>query len=52
MKTVTLSADWLPRADFVPGKRDMEGVRTYSASKVWRNPRLEVAGKPLPTVDE
>lgn len=52
MKTVALSADWSPRADFAPGKKDVEGVRTYSASKAWRNPRLEIASKPLPIVGE
>jgi threonine dehydrogenase-like Zn-dependent dehydrogenase len=52
VKALTLSANWSPRAGFLPGKKDVEGVRTYSGSKVWRNPRLEVAGKPLPSVGE
>lgn len=48
MKTYSLVADWDPRADYKLGSRDVEGKRTYSGSKVWRNPRIEMIEKDIP----
>lgn len=48
MKTVTLFANWSPREGFLLGKRDVEGVRTYSGSKVWTDLRVNIDDKPVP----
>jgi len=48
MRTVTLSASWSPREGFSLGKRDVEGVRTYSGSKVWTNLQVNIHDKPVP----
>lgn len=49
MKTVTLHAEWDPKPDFHLGSKDIEGKLTYLGSKVWRNPRIEIEEKPVPT---
>jgi threonine dehydrogenase-like Zn-dependent dehydrogenase len=48
MKGVTLVADWAPKADFVLGSKDIEGVQTYLGSKVWKNPRIEMREYDIP----
>lgn len=48
MKGVTLVADWEPKADFVLGSKDIDGVQTYLGSKVWRNPRIEMREFEIP----
>lgn len=48
MKGVTLSADWDPRPDYKPGAKDIEKKQTYLGSRVWRNPRLEIAEHDIP----
>jgi threonine dehydrogenase-like Zn-dependent dehydrogenase len=48
VKTVTLSASWSPRKGFSLGKRDVEGVRTYSGSKVWTDLQVNIDDKPVP----
>lgn len=49
MKSVTLFADWEPKPEFQPGPKDVDGKLSYLGSKVWRNPRLEVVEKDVPT---
>lgn len=49
MKTYSLVADWDPRHDYVLGSGDVEGKRTYPGSKVWRNSRMEMIEKEMPT---
>jgi scyllo-inosose 3-dehydrogenase len=49
MKTVTLFADWDPKPGFTLGSKDIEGKLTYLGSKVWRNPRIEMVDKKVPT---
>jgi threonine dehydrogenase-like Zn-dependent dehydrogenase len=48
MKAVCLKADWDPRPEFKLGAKDIEGKLTYLGSKVWRNPRIEIAQKDIP----
>jgi threonine dehydrogenase-like Zn-dependent dehydrogenase len=48
MKGVTLVADWAPKADFVLGSKDINGVQTYLGSKVWKNPRIEMREYDIP----
>jgi len=48
MKAVTLYADWEPRPDFKLGPKDIEGKQTYLGSKVWKNPRIEIAEHDIP----
>jgi scyllo-inosose 3-dehydrogenase len=48
MKGVTLVADWDPKLEFTPGKKDIEGKQTYLGSKVWRNPKLEIREYDVP----
>lgn len=48
MKAVTLYADWQPRPDFKLGPKDIEGKQTYMGSKVWKNPRIEIAEHDIP----
>jgi len=49
MKTMDLVAEWDPKPDFKLGSRDVEGKLTYLGSKVWRNPRIEMHEKEIPT---
>lgn len=49
MKTGTLYADWAPKPDFKLGSKDIDGKLTYLGSKVWKNPRLEIVEKEVPT---
>ena len=49
MKTGTLCADWVPKSDFKLGSKDIDGKLTYLGSKVWKNPRLEIVEKEVPT---
>lgn len=48
MRCVTLTADWEPRPGFVPGAKDIEGRQSYLGSRVWRHPRLALAGCEVP----
>ena len=48
MKTVTLFADWDPKAGFKLGPKDVDGKLTYLGSKVWRNPHIEIIDKAVP----
>lgn len=48
MKAVRLYADWDPKPEFKLGSKDIEKKQTYSGSKVWRNPRLELEDVPVP----
>ena len=52
MRGVTLFADWDPKPDFKLGFKDIEGVQTYSSSKVWRNPRIEIVEHDIPVPGE
>jgi 2-desacetyl-2-hydroxyethyl bacteriochlorophyllide A dehydrogenase len=52
MRALRLIADWEPRADYRPSEYEEETHRTTSASKVWRNPRLELSQLPEPTLGE
>lgn len=49
MKAVTLNADWVPKPDFKLGSKDIEGKLTYLGSKVWKNPRIEIVEKDIPS---
>jgi len=49
MKSVCLYADWHPKPEFKLGRKDIEGKLTYLGSKVWRNPRIKMVEKPVPT---
>jgi hypothetical protein len=49
MRTVVLNADWDPRPGFQLGSKDIEGTLTYLGSKVWRNPRIEIVDKDIPS---
>ncbi|MCK4922596.1 MAG: alcohol dehydrogenase catalytic domain-containing protein [Bacteroidales bacterium] len=49
MRANCLLADWDPKPDYKLGSRDVEGERTYLGSKVWRNPRMEIIEKEIPT---
>ncbi|HED24318.1 MAG TPA: alcohol dehydrogenase [Firmicutes bacterium] len=48
MRGVTLFADWDPRPGYRFSGRDVENKQTYLGSRVWRNPRLEIAEHDLP----
>jgi threonine dehydrogenase-like Zn-dependent dehydrogenase len=48
MQGVTLFADWEPRPGFKLGTKDIEGRQTYLGSRVWRNPRVEIANYDIP----
>lgn len=48
MQGVTLFADWEPRPGFKLGAKDIEGRQTYLGSRVWRNPRVEIAEYDIP----
>ncbi|HEX9970502.1 MAG TPA: scyllo-inosose 3-dehydrogenase [bacterium] len=48
MRTVSLMADWKPKADFKLGHKDIDGKLTYLGSKVWKNPRIEIVEKNTP----
>jgi threonine dehydrogenase-like Zn-dependent dehydrogenase len=48
MKTLTLSAKWSPKKGFSLGGKDVEGVRTYSGSKVWTDLHVDLRDKPVP----
>lgn len=48
MRGVTLFADWEPREDYEPTPKDIEGEQTYLGSKVYRNPRVEIAEHDVP----
>jgi threonine dehydrogenase-like Zn-dependent dehydrogenase len=52
MQAVTLHADWAPKPGFKLGSKDIDGKLTYLGSKVWRNPRLVIEDKPVPTPGE
>lgn len=52
MRGVTLFADWEPKPGFVLGSKDVDKKQTYSGSKVWRNPRIEIAEHPVPEPGE
>jgi threonine dehydrogenase-like Zn-dependent dehydrogenase len=49
MKAVVLNAEWDPRPGFQLGSKDIEGTLTYLGSKVWRNPRIEIVDKDIPS---
>jgi threonine dehydrogenase-like Zn-dependent dehydrogenase len=49
MRAVVLNADWDPRPGFQLGSKDIEGTLTYLGSKVWRNPRIEIVEKDIPS---
>jgi hypothetical protein len=42
MRGVTLLGDWDPKPEFKLGSKDIDKKQTYSGSKVWRNPRIEI----------
>ena len=50
MKAIRLFLDWQPREDAELGIRDIEGKRAQEGSKVWRNPRVQIAQEPLPKI--
>ena len=52
MRALRLIADWEPRSGYTPSPYEEETRRTYSASKVWRSPRLELFQAPDPTPGE
>jgi len=52
MKAVVLSAEWSPKADFIPGKKDIDGKLTYLGSKVWRHPRVAIAETVKPEIKD
>lgn len=50
MKTITLSAEWKPRADYIEHENDIRGKSTYTGSKVWHAPVLKITEKPIPRI--
>jgi (R,R)-butanediol dehydrogenase/meso-butanediol dehydrogenase/diacetyl reductase len=52
MRALRLIADWEPRAGYVPSEAEEETRRTYSGSRVWRNPRPELREVPDPAPGE
>lgn len=48
MRGVTLSAEWDPRPGFSLGPKDIDGRQTYLGSRVWKNPRIEIAEYAIP----
>lgn len=54
MRAVRLYADWKPRKDYVPTKKDIKGKLTYLGSKVWNSPRvaIEDVKEPKPGPDD
>lgn len=52
MKAVRLHADWEPKENFKLGMKDIEGVQTYSGSKVWKNPKIKIEEVDIPTPGE
>lgn len=48
MTALRMYADWEPKPGFKLGSKDIEGRQTYLASRVWRNPRLELEEVPVP----
>ena len=52
MRALRLIADWQPRSGYTPSPYEEETRRTYSGSKVWRNPKLELFEVPDPAPRE
>jgi 2-desacetyl-2-hydroxyethyl bacteriochlorophyllide A dehydrogenase len=52
MRALRLIADWQPRSGYTPSPYEEETRRTYSGSKVWRNPNLELFEVPDPAPRE
>ncbi len=50
MKSVILSAEWSPKANFKLGPKDIDGKLTYLGSQAWRNPKLSIADKDVPEI--
>lgn len=48
MKAVVLEARWSPRDNYRPTPKDVPGRLTYLGSRVWRDPRVALADKPVP----
>jgi threonine dehydrogenase-like Zn-dependent dehydrogenase len=50
MKSVVLSAEWVPKSGFRLGPKDIDRKLTYLGSYVWRYPKLSVDEKDLPEI--
>mgnify|MGYP000882041277 FL=1 len=48
MRGVTLLGDWDPKPEFKLGSKDIDKKQTYSGSKVWRNPKIEILDHEIP----
>lgn len=54
MKALVLSAEWSPKADYLPNQREIETHKVRHGFQVWKNPRivLEDLPDPEPKSDE
>ncbi|MCK4248493.1 MAG: alcohol dehydrogenase catalytic domain-containing protein, partial [Candidatus Omnitrophica bacterium] len=52
MRTVIISADWVPRPDFKLCRKDIDKKLTYLGSKVWKSPKVEITEKEKPKISD
>ena len=49
MKALTLTADWLPKAEYALSEAERETRKVRNGCMVWHNPRIDVGERPDPT---